>query len=373
MSTPIQNADRVIRCCPRCGGDLPDAAATCPACGNVLQTDAGPALPAAAPVSSEQMLYAHAAAVRMMESNATPQQVIDQLASQHLDRTAATALYNTLAATRYQTERTTARRTMLDGLLWAIAGIAVTLITRLIAEERGGTYFIFWGPALFGGLQFVRSLSQFLRNRAPQSLVGTVVADTNLIARGYVWPRPALNLKATLGSVAFLALFVVISLLGRGDPLIDQAAADLNLSVADLGPGFSLTEESGPDAAEDKDIRDVNTRDLAAEGVFIRSAVMVGKKNFSDTPAELIAVLEKSMQQETSVVAKFDKSQTISIGDRGGIESFTLTGLSGSLHGYMVTFVKRNVIVLLIEMGSGEQVTKDSVQKHARLIANRLP
>ncbi len=372
MSASTQDADRVIRCCPRCGADMPGSTPTCPACGHVIQTEAAPALSTVAPVTNEQLLYAQTAAMRQMEGGATPQQVVDQLASQHLDRATATALYNTLAATRYQVERTTARRTMLDGLIWAIAGVAVTILTRLIAEERGGTYFIFWGPALFGGLQFFRSLSQFLRSRAPQSLVGTVVADANLVARGFVWPKPPMNLKATLGSVAVLAVFVVISLLGRGDPLFDQAAAKLNLSTADLGAGFVITEDRGADAANDEDLRDANTRDFESDSVFIRSVVMVGKKNFSDTPDELIDVLEQSMQQETSVVAKFEKSQTVLIGDRGGVESFTLTGLSGSLQGYMAAFIQRNVIVLIIEMGPEDQVTKESVQQHARLIANRL-
>jgi hypothetical protein len=257
-------------------------------------------------------------------------------------------------------------------LIWAIAGVAVTIITRLIAEERGGTYFIFWGPALFGGLQFFRSLSQFLRSRAPQSLVGTVVADANLVARGFVWPRPALNLKATLGSVAFLAIFVVVSLFGRGDPLIDKSAAELNFTAAELGAGFTLTEEHGPEAMDIQTLRDSNTRDFESEVIFIRSAVLVGKTALSDTPEELIDVLETSMQEEANVNVSFEKLQTVLIGDRGGLEPFTLKASAGSLKGYMVAFVKRNVIVLLIEMGAEDQITKEAVQQHARLIANRL-
>lgn len=372
MSTTLSDADRVIRCCPRCGADMPGATPTCPACGNVIQTDAGPALPAAAPVSNEQLLHAQTAAVRMMEGGATPQQVVDQLANQQLDRATATALYNTLAATRYQAERTTARRAMLDGLLWAIAGVAVTIITRLIAEERGGTYFIFWGPALFGGLQFFRSLSQFLRSRAPQSLVGTVVADVNLVARGFVWPRPALNLKATLGSVAFLAIFVAISLFGGGDSLIDKPAADLNLSAAEVGAGFTLIGDEGMSGEEAKKLRDSNLREFEAEGVYIRSVVLVGKTTASDEPGELIDEIESSMQGDASVAVSFDKLQSVLIGDRGGLEPFTMKGSARSLQGYIVAFVQRNVVVLLIELGDEDQVTKDSVQQHARLIANRL-
>jgi hypothetical protein len=261
---------------------------------------------------------------------------------------------------------------MIDGLIWAIAGVAVTIITRLIAEERGGTYFIFWGPALFGGLQFFRSLSQFLRSRAPQSLVGTVVADANLVSRGFVWPKPALNLKATLGSVAFLAIFVVISLFGRGDPLIDKAAADLNLSAAEVGMGVSLIGDEGLSGDDTKTLRDSNLREFEAEGVYIRSAVLVGKTTASDVPGELIDEIETSMKGDASVTVSFDKLQSVLIGDRGGIEPFTMKGSTRSVQGYIVAFVQRNVVVMLIELGTEEQITKDSVQKHARLIANRL-
>lgn len=177
----------------------------------------------------------------------------------------------------------------------------------------------------------------------------------------------------TLGSVAFLAIFVVISLFGCGDPLINKAAADLNLSAAEVGTGFTLTEERGPDTANSKDMRDSNTRDFEANGGFVRSVVVVGKQTYSDMPEELINVLETSMQQEANVDVKFEKMQTMLIGDRGGIKPFILKATAGSLQGYVVAFVKRNVIVMIIETGAMEQISKDSVQKHARLIANRLP
>jgi hypothetical protein len=376
MTTTITDADHVIRCCPRCGADLPAAAETCPTCGAAIRAELTPAsinaAPAATAASTEQLLYAQASAMRQLQSKEPPDHIITQLAAQSLDRATATALVNTLIVTRYQVERSAAKRTMIDGVLWALGGIVVTIITLLIAQERGGTYFIVWGPALFGGLQFFRSLSQYLRSREPQSLVGTLTADPAMLARGLGWPAPVLNLKARLGSFAILGLFVMLTLLGRGDPLIDKPAAQLNLTAAEVGADFSITQEHGPQAADSKDVRDSNTRDLESNGVFVRSMVLVGRLKYSDTPAELIDSLELAMQKDSPVAASFEQLRTVSIGDRGGIEPFTVAGDSGPLQGYVLVFIRRNVIVMLIEIGPKEQVTEDTVQKHARLINSRL-
>jgi hypothetical protein len=48
-------------------------------------------------------------------------------------------------------------RTMLTGGGIALGGLAITLVTYNMAQG-GGTYVVFWGPALFGGLAFFRGL-----------------------------------------------------------------------------------------------------------------------------------------------------------------------------------------------------------------------
>jgi DNA-binding CsgD family transcriptional regulator len=51
---------------------------------------------------------------------------------------------------------------MLYGALWCIAGIIVTTSTYSSASSGGGTYYICWGAILFGFLQFMQGLFQFL-------------------------------------------------------------------------------------------------------------------------------------------------------------------------------------------------------------------
>ena len=47
---------------------------------------------------------------------------------------------------------------VLVGLLWLIGGIVVTAVSYSAVSETGGTYFVFWGAVVFGGLQFLRGL-----------------------------------------------------------------------------------------------------------------------------------------------------------------------------------------------------------------------
>lgn len=56
-----------------------------------------------------------------------------------------------------------AKRNMLVGGLWCIGGIVVTIATYAVASGSGGMYFILWGPAIFGGIRFVRGVVQYFQ------------------------------------------------------------------------------------------------------------------------------------------------------------------------------------------------------------------
>ncbi|MEW5956176.1 MAG: zinc-ribbon domain-containing protein [Chloroflexota bacterium] len=57
--------------------------------------------------------------------------------------------------------RETAQKNMLYGALWCIGGIVVTAASY-DAAQPGGTYIIAWGAILFGGLQFLAGVVQYL-------------------------------------------------------------------------------------------------------------------------------------------------------------------------------------------------------------------
>ena len=60
--------------------------------------------------------------------------------------------------------KNTGKRNMLYGTLWFVGGLVVTVGT-LSAASGGGTYIIAWGALLFGGIQFVQGLIQYLGSK----------------------------------------------------------------------------------------------------------------------------------------------------------------------------------------------------------------
>ena len=54
------------------------------------------------------------------------------------------------------------KKNMLYGALWCIGGTIITVGTYTAASSGGGTYFITWGAIIFGALQFLQRLYQFV-------------------------------------------------------------------------------------------------------------------------------------------------------------------------------------------------------------------
>jgi len=58
-----------------------------------------------------------------------------------------------------------ALRSIVFGALWVIAGLVISIATYTAATDQGGTYFVFWGAAFFGGLQLIRGIARYSRAR----------------------------------------------------------------------------------------------------------------------------------------------------------------------------------------------------------------
>jgi hypothetical protein len=58
-----------------------------------------------------------------------------------------------------------AQKSMLIGAAWCVGGLAVTGVTYSMASG-GGSYMIAWGPALFGGIQFLRGVGAYFTAKA---------------------------------------------------------------------------------------------------------------------------------------------------------------------------------------------------------------
>lgn len=67
-----------------------------------------------------------------------------------------------------EANKTVGQKNMLYGALWCVGGTVVTVVTYDMASSSpsGGTYFVAWGAILFGGVQFLKGLYQFLTSPA---------------------------------------------------------------------------------------------------------------------------------------------------------------------------------------------------------------
>ncbi len=58
--------------------------------------------------------------------------------------------------------RASAKRNMVVGTLWCVGGLVLTMVTYSSVAERGGTYFVAWGPVIFGGWQLLKGIRQYM-------------------------------------------------------------------------------------------------------------------------------------------------------------------------------------------------------------------
>jgi hypothetical protein len=347
-------------------------AVSCAQCGAQFQSAVADAVPAL--TQAEQLQQSYLFALTQLKSKTPPDQVEAQLIASGVTAPTSRVLVGTLQATRRQVERETGRRTMLIGGLWTVGGLVITLLGQSLANERGGSYYILWGAVILGALQFVGGLRQYLANAPAQWSNGAQPeVDPVMAASGYVWPLPPQNKLAWVGVVVFLGIMALLSFSSLGPPLIDKAAAQVNLTAADVGSGFTLAEDSGTEDLSDDDLRDVSRRVLQSEDSFIQSTVLVWKQRVGDSPLALLTAFDKQIRQDTSVAAKFDAPHAVVVGQQSGaLESFQFESLGRKGEGYVLAFVRDNVMVVVFEIGPSGAVTEEQIIAHAQLIDQRL-
>ncbi len=154
--------------------------------------------------------------------------------------------------------------------------------------------------------------------------------------------------------------------------LIDRPASEINLQLRDLGGTFSLSEEMGKDTFTDSTTRDGNYRLFESkEGVFIESTIGIGHFRVTDTIPDLMRVIENKLRTtlKTQTIS-FGAMTNVSLGERGGMESFSIEALGAN--GYILTFIKQNVVVFVIEFGPTQKVRPDDVLAHGRIVESRI-
>ena len=90
------------------------------------------------------------------------------------------------------------RMALVYSTLWGLAGSVVTLVWYLSIRDSGGTYMIFYGPMVFGGIMFIKGMIDYKRKSRSQGFIEEVKtqdelvrADGSLTIDGYMmeWRR----------------------------------------------------------------------------------------------------------------------------------------------------------------------------------------
>lgn len=104
----------------------------------------------------------------------------------------------------------------------------------------------------------------------------------------------------------------------------------------------------------------------------MQATVLIGKQRSSDTPSVLLAAFDKSFWQNVSVDVSFDLPHSVIVGKQGALEPFHFQVEGRTVDGYLLTFIRENVVVLVLEMGPSGAVTEQQILSHGQLIDQRL-
>lgn len=156
-------------------------------------------------------------------------------------------------------------------------------------------------------------------------------------------------------------------------PLIESAAADLNLQPSDLDTSFSLLNEYKQDAFADSKatgVRDGNQRMFQSDDLFVESRVLVFDTLLGDTVSDLSTALERDLSAEFEGRAlSFEDSIPVTVGDRAVQQRFSERSTLAA--GYGLFFVKRNLLVRLILYSPGGKIPSNVAMDLARRVEER--
>jgi hypothetical protein len=105
--------------------------------------------------------------------------------------------------------------------------------------------------------------------------------------------------------------------------------------------------------------------------VVVQSRVIIFDGYPSDTTDDLRKAVEQGLAQEFNGDAlEFEVASDFNIGDRGSLHKFI--NKDTGLKGYVLIFLKQNVLVRLIYYGAPEKLNLDDLQKSTLVIESRI-
>ena len=176
--------------------------------------------------------------------------------------------------------------------------------------------------------------------------------------------------------------FLVAACGGSKEPIVEKPASEINLSLEDLGEGWTLTQDAdgleglksvGVDARS-VNIQDGNMRFFAGANPTIQivSAVLVYKSEKSAEKDMKQANLGKNVSSSIQAQIPDMTIETIQL-DTVGENQEALYGVyeAVGLHFYTLVFRENNVGFMVMLMGPEDIANQETLLTHARTLANR--
>jgi len=179
-------------------------------------------------------------------------------------------------------------------------------------------------------------------------------------------------------SLIVMGLLLSAIACGSQESVIETAAAEMNLSAADIGPEWAVSIEQGLDETPELDlphIQDGNMRMFEAEGitgmamgyVFSTKTVAAAEKEMESEGAA--SGFAKGLQKQVPEVT-LETLQPPDVGDEAVMTGGSHPDLG--LNVYMLAFRKANVIVMLSIIAPEEFATEETMADYASKIEARI-
>lgn len=179
-----------------------------------------------------------------------------------------------------------------------------------------------------------------------------------------------------LGFVLILSM-VVLSGCGPQATLIRKPAAEMNLTVENLGSGYSLSQEQGLEELKtswslpnDPDLNDANYRLFETEnGVVLAVVITMKKPATADTLKDLTGGFEEGFSTQLPGTT-LNEVRTAAIGEESIMRGADLSELGLGM--YFLGFRQVNVVGVLAVIGKADFATVDLTTQLGQKMAAKM-
>lgn len=268
-----------------------------------------------------------------------------------------------------------------EWLFGATPGKAI-LKMRVVREDGGRPRL--WQVLVRGVFRFIDGLffgipaavaidRDFWRQRFGDRYAHTLVVDHRApiiqMRRSWAWFVTAsvvsLIMLSSAGTLLSLETMQIAPLLS------ETSASELNLTLDDLEGEYGLEAEVGKDAFEGAQLTDASVRLFASNEINLQAQVLTFPFVATDAIADLVAPVQQELADgEGNETLTFDPLRTVRVGDRAGVLHFTRPATDSE--GYVLFFIRRNVVARLICYGAAGAMTEEELLRLAERIDERI-